>query len=517
MNPIIYRRFEASRVRTLALALSVVLLAPGSTLHAQDGVTRAFEARLVGPAYATAEASKGTVHGFVVGDDLKLIVAYRGASSNFDISHSSNLYQGDPLTGGTFVRNLALALGETGGFETSVPLTTELEEALDDGQLFVQVRTESLTPAESINGPLLASTPADYFETRLTSFVQGYPVGRGGLRAFVTDGGLRIVGYFNALASNWTRVALLREVSGGTGSEEFAWLWNTGESALYGGIDQVVPMESMDWLSEMSSGRISVVVETSRASDALRGRFRGYENAAPPPSRVLQPTDGSTVVIGGGVGEDPLDPDLYLGTVTLDKVDDADGDEVTYFWQLSTRPGFSNDLYLSTLELGIDSTVVPLTMASAAALFDALTANEAGGVPIQSPVSVFHRVVTSDGSRYTVGPVIQTTFVRGTVTSVDSPGGVDRGLELVGNYPNPFSSTTHVAFSVPVFSEVHLEVFDLLGRTVTRIDAGTVPGGSQQAIPVDGSRLPSGTYFYRLVAQSPGGKEVATGSLIVAR
>lgn len=72
------------------------------------------------------------------------------------------------------------------------------------------------------------------------------------------------------------------------------------------------------------------------------------------------------------------------------------------------------------------------------------------------------------------------------------------------NYPNPFNPTTTIAYTLPASSRVRLSVYDVLGREVRRLVDGfevegakTVAWDARDAV---GRALPSGTYFYRMVA-----------------
>lgn len=73
---------------------------------------------------------------------------------------------------------------------------------------------------------------------------------------------------------------------------------------------------------------------------------------------------------------------------------------------------------------------------------------------------------------------------------------------LMANFPNPFSNSTTIEFELPRSEDVQLDVFDVMGRRVTRLIDESSPGGRYRIVwdgrGTDGSRLPSGTYFYRL-------------------
>ncbi|MFH1009678.1 MAG: T9SS type A sorting domain-containing protein, partial [bacterium] len=65
------------------------------------------------------------------------------------------------------------------------------------------------------------------------------------------------------------------------------------------------------------------------------------------------------------------------------------------------------------------------------------------------------------------------------------------------NYPNPFNAMTEIAYELPKAGKASLRVFDILGREVATLVNGDIAAGSHRVM-FDGSRLPSGIYFYRL-------------------
>ncbi len=67
------------------------------------------------------------------------------------------------------------------------------------------------------------------------------------------------------------------------------------------------------------------------------------------------------------------------------------------------------------------------------------------------------------------------------------------------NYPNPFNPITVVSSQWTVDSKVRLAVYDLLGREVAVLAEGRYPAGSY-SFTFNATKLPSGTYFYRLEA-----------------
>ncbi len=145
--------------------------------------------------------------------------------------------------------------------------------------------------------------------------------------------------------------------------------------------------------------------------------------------------------------------------------------------------------------LVIDSTSVP---------------NATGDPNMPQSLSVSY-LVFSGGNPLILNPA----FKKGTVvlrnfqvpTAADDEDG-NRPLKfgLNQNYPNPFNPQTAIAFSLPKSSEVKLEVFDLLGRSVAVLAEGSMGAGMHTIIwdgrDRSGRTVSSGIYLYRLKAGS---------------
>lgn len=70
-------------------------------------------------------------------------------------------------------------------------------------------------------------------------------------------------------------------------------------------------------------------------------------------------------------------------------------------------------------------------------------------------------------------------------------------VELTGNSPNPFSSSTTIRYALPEAQHVRLAVYNLLGQEVRVLVDGLVEAGYHEA-DVQARDLPSGVYIYRL-------------------
>ena len=67
------------------------------------------------------------------------------------------------------------------------------------------------------------------------------------------------------------------------------------------------------------------------------------------------------------------------------------------------------------------------------------------------------------------------------------------------NYPNPFNPSTTISYSLPINSQIKVEVFDVRGRLVhTLVDDYQTSG--VHAVEFENSSLPTGTYFCKMTA-----------------
>lgn len=93
-----------------------------------------------------------------------------------------------------------------------------------------------------------------------------------------------------------------------------------------------------------------------------------------------------------------------------------------------------------------------------------------------------------------------------------TPATAPVAFTLLGNYPNPFNSSTTIRYGLPKPAHVQLEVHNLLGQPVFRTSWEQQEAGFHQ-IQVDGRGWATGAYVYRLRA----GVWSATGTMVLVR
>lgn len=103
---------------------------------------------------------------------------------------------------------------------------------------------------------------------------------------------------------------------------------------------------------------------------------------------------------------------------------------------------------------------------------------------------VFYRIRLrrKDGVERTSG-----TIKIGLGTAAEKP----QPVTLIGNFPNPFSETTTVAFEVNESKPVTITVWDLQGHKIAQLADGPQDPGYHE-VSFDATDLPSGNYFVRL-------------------
>ncbi len=72
-------------------------------------------------------------------------------------------------------------------------------------------------------------------------------------------------------------------------------------------------------------------------------------------------------------------------------------------------------------------------------------------------------------------------------------------FNLAQNYPNPFNPSTKIRFTIPHNGNTSLIVYDILGKEINVLINREMSAGEYE-VTFDGSSLPSGIYFYRLIS-----------------
>ena len=107
--------------------------------------------------------------------------------------------------------------------------------------------------------------------------------------------------------------------------------------------------------------------------------------------------------------------------------------------------------------------------------------------------------VALSSSQPNQGAVLPIRFRINNPTSIEKIS-VENGLELVQNYPNPFSDATTIQFRTSETDNLDLEVRDLSGKLVFTKNFGRVTAGIPQTYVFQREDLAPGVYTYSIVS-----------------
>jgi hypothetical protein len=123
------------------------------------------------------------------------------------------------------------------------------------------------------------------------------------------------------------------------------------------------------------------------------------------------------------------------------------------------------------------------------------------------------------GFRYFMDVAVDGLFVHLDDVEELDPIGVRRTgtnvpakFEMGQNFPNPFNPSTTINFSIPKDVMVQIKVYNILGQEVQTLLNEVKPAGNY-TLNWEGTRFPSGTYFYRITA----GDFVQTNKMVLVK
>ncbi|MDP3148110.1 MAG: T9SS type A sorting domain-containing protein [Ignavibacteria bacterium] len=204
-----------------------------------------------------------------------------------------------------------------------------------------------------------------------------------------------------------------------------------------------------------------------------------------PIATVLTDIDGDTrhltfPYIGADESNTPLPVELTSFTVS------AKGNVVELTWQTATE---KNSSYFEVQRKSDKDSWTTVGKVSAAGTTTEKAKYSFTEKDVKGAVAYYRlKMVDLDGSY---------SYSKEVEAKVDLPV----NFELSQNYPNPFNPSTTIKYAVPVDSKVKLEIYSSLGELVTTLVNDLQPAGNY-SVAFDASRFASGTYIYRLTANS---------------
>lgn len=98
---------------------------------------------------------------------------------------------------------------------------------------------------------------------------------------------------------------------------------------------------------------------------------------------------------------------------------------------------------------------------------------------------------------FTVSTTMDSLVIANPILDVFEGAPIPEEYSLSQNYPNPFNPLTTIEYELPRATNITLQIFDVLGRSIETIDAGQRQAG-RNTVVWNAANVPSGVYFYRL-------------------
>ncbi|KAA3637360.1 MAG: T9SS C-terminal target domain-containing protein [Calditrichaeota bacterium] len=182
------------------------------------------------------------------------------------------------------------------------------------------------------------------------------------------------------------------------------------------------------------------------------------------------------------VEPDTIKKDIYLADLPVV----SDSFQV-YSWGISSSADIKATESIDWLELVNDTGTTPLMITCIIT------------IPDDSVTTYFDSVmITSEYAANSPQFAYVSLVIHNDATDIHSSDFVlPESFALYQNYPNPFNPSTNIQFDLPQSSMVNFKVYNIYGQTVYQMEESYTAGS--HTILFDGSKLPSGIYFYRII------------------
>jgi len=339
-------------------------------------------------------------------------------------------------------------------------------------------------PGGEIRGNFLALANA-YFTANLNSRNENPPLagnGAGAIKAELLGDKLTVTGSFANLSGELNRNiangAHLHNGANGTNGPVLVSLKTDTNADNKGGrffSDSNVITLTTDQLALLNAGNLYVNVHSTTApAGEIRGQLLFEPNAFPTAPNIISPNPSDTIKTRIGVKDSTF-------TITWSAATDPDNNPLIYLIQISLTPDFS--MILNTSILGsVTSITTPIDTVDT---FLALL-----GIPPGTTITLFNRVLASDGSLITPGNAIPLIIHRGLSTPVGDQFIRAYSLNV---FPVPAKESVILELNAIRATQMDLNIIDISGRNLYREKLQVQTGLNQ--FPLDLKNFIQGIHF----------------------
>ncbi len=344
-------------------------------------------------------------------------------------------------------------------------------------------------PGGELRGQILPLANA-YFTTSLAGLNEVQPTAssaRGALKLELIADQLTVTGSFTGLTGDFAAnigggAHIHTGGPGGTGGISIPLATTVSgdlKSGVYTAANNTFAL-TPEQLNNLYSGNFYANIHsTTNNPGEIRGQLLQEHNRFPNADALIQsPVAGATVAIEGLPGTEFVAAWL--------PATDPDGNQVAYIWQLAADPGFATILF----QVNTGSNLAFLTDF---ATLDALLA--ASGVPVGATVTLYHRVVVSDGCNQTPAAGSDVNLTRGVLTGIS-----DFSLfSSISVFPNPYSGDQQPQLEITARESVDgmIRVWNAAGQLVSQQATALLQGENRIGLQIP-SETPGGLLFVYL-------------------
>jgi len=117
------------------------------------------------------------------------------------------------------------------------------------------------------------------------------------------------------------------------------------------------------------------------------------------------------------------------------------------------------------------------------------------------PNGIYQWSLRSVDAAYVGSQIAVGEFSIGVVSADEPNNDIPNSYAIEQNFPNPFNPTTTIRYSIPENGLVILKIYNAIGKEMDVLQNEIKQAGNYE-IKYDGSKLPSGVYFYQLKSGS---------------
>jgi hypothetical protein len=126
------------------------------------------------------------------------------------------------------------------------------------------------------------------------------------------------------------------------------------------------------------------------------------------------------------------------------------------------------------------------------------------GWPQQQKMGDYYHMLSDEGGAHLAwantingGQDVFYSYIEPEVVGIDDPD--ESNFLSLSNYPNPFSNSTRIRFTIPHKTNVSIKIFDVYGKQLAQPVSNVYDAGIHSVV-YDASHLKAGVYFARLQA-----------------